>query len=338
MNRDLLKEMIEGGYVVVQKHPLEELYIYNYSQKAQFERVWNEVTLQCRGLILDNCFNTVARPFRKFFNLGETENQYIPDEPFEVYEKMDGSLGILYWINDQPFIASRGSFNSEQAKRATTILYKKYSSGFDKLDRSKTYLFEIIYPENRIVVEYGTMEELILLAVIDNATGEESRLEDIGFPIVQRYHGVKDIQSLKCMEEANREGFVIKFSSGLRYKVKFEEYLRLHRILTQVSTITIWEYLKEGSTMDTIIDRVPDEFYDWVRKTHLQLLNNYTEIERKALAEYKEMDDRKATAAYFLSCSYPSILFYMLDKKDYSSLIWKMIRPEFSKPFANYEE
>jgi len=89
MNITALKEMIAAGYVKVNQHPTKDLFIYNYSETAQFERFWNEVTLQCRGLILDANYTIMARPFPKFFNLEELVNEPIPNLPFEVYEKMD---------------------------------------------------------------------------------------------------------------------------------------------------------------------------------------------------------------------------------------------------------
>jgi RNA ligase len=333
-NIELLNQMLEAGYLEVQRHPEHNLYIYNYSPKVQYERVWNEVTLACRGLILNENYEIVARPFAKFFNLGEQENQVLPNEPFEVFEKMDGSLGILYWIDDKPFVASRGSFASEQSDKANELLYSKYKHALDKLEKGKTYLFEIIYPQNRIVVDYGDMEELVLLAIIDNETGLDLPLETIGFPIVKKYHGIKDIMTLKELEEANKEGFVVKFASGLRYKIKFEEYLRLHRLVTQVSTISIWEYMKENQSFDEILDRVPDEFYDWVKKTVDELNTAFKEIENQCLKDFKVLESRKETALYFMTCKYPSVLFSMLDKNNYAPIIWKMIRPEFQKAFA----
>ena len=121
-----LNSHIEAGWIRVQKHPDHDLFIYNYTQAAQYARTWDEITLNCRGLILDNRMNTIARPFRKFFNLGEMENQIIPDEPFEVFEKLDGSLGIMYWIDGEAFIASRGSFASKQSAVANQMLHSKY--------------------------------------------------------------------------------------------------------------------------------------------------------------------------------------------------------------------
>ena len=330
--------MIEQGYVQMQKHPAADLFIYNYTAKAQYERVWNDVTLQCRGLILDGNENVVARPFHKFFNLDEMENQFIPDEPFEVYEKLDGSLGILYWHNNEAYIATRGSFTSVQAEKANAILKARYSSSVSNLDKSKTYLFEIIYRENRIVVDYGQMEDLILLAIVDTKTGREEDLVEIGFPLVHRYDGIDDLRILKSLEQSNKEGFVIKFKTGLRYKVKFEEYVRIHRIVTRVSSVSVWEFLKEGKPLDELLDRVPDEFYDWVKRTRSELLKQYEAVEEKAKSEFMVLPSRKENALYFQKCSYPSIMFNMLDQKDYSETIWKMIRPQFEKPFATDEE
>lgn len=334
----LLQEMITEGYVNVQKHPQANLFIYNYSAKAQYDRVWNDVTLHCRGLILDDKDNVIARPFKKFFNLGEHENQIIPNEGFEVYEKMDGSLGILYWHNNAPYIATRGSFTSPQSVKANEILQTKYAHLTAGLDQGKTYLFEIIYPENRIVVDYGETEDLVLLSVIDKQTGTDQPIEGYGFKTVKKYNGLNDIEALAALEEDNKEGFVICFASGLRYKVKFAEYVRIHRIITQVSTISIWEYLKEGKSLNELIERVPDEFYDWVKKTNATLMDAYHAIEAQAKADFKILETRKETALYFMQCKYPTVLFNMLDKRDYSQAIWKMLRPQYSRPFMNTEE
>ncbi|MCD6066974.1 MAG: hypothetical protein K0S33_1800 [Bacteroidetes bacterium] len=338
MNTELLNKMMAEGYVVTQKHPNEKLFIYNYTQSAQFERVWNEVTLQCRGLIMDENFSVVARPFTKFFNLGEHENQEIPNEKFEVYEKMDGSLGILYWNDDKPAIATRGSFTSKQSVKATEMLHEKYAHTFSLLDKTKTYLFEIIYPENRIVVNYGEQEDLVLLAITDNATGKDVPLSDIGFTLVKRYDGINSLQALKELEEENKEGFVIKFEGGIRYKVKFDDYVRIHRVVTQVSSLNIWEYLKENKPLNEVLERVPDEFFNWVRETVDRMHANFAEIEAVAKAEYKELEDRKETAIYFQTCKYPQVLFAMLDKKDHSRVIWKMLKPEYERPFQNNAE
>ncbi len=142
MNKLLLKQMIDEGYVMVQKHPNADLFIYNYSRKCQYERNWNEITLLTRGLILDGDMNIVARPYKKFFNIEEHTPEQIPNLPFEIYEKLDGSLGILFNYKNEWIIASRGSFTSDQAIKATEML-KNYD--MSNLNKEYTYIFEIIY-------------------------------------------------------------------------------------------------------------------------------------------------------------------------------------------------
>lgn len=338
MNKKLLKKMIDEGYVKVTKHPDEDLFIYNYTPRTQYEYVWNEVTINCRGIIMDKDENILTNPFQKIFNMEELVNKKIeiPKEEFEVYDKMDGSLGILYWIKDKPFIATRGSFTSEQAKRGTKILYEKYSHLFDKLDKDKTYLFEIIYPENRIVVDYGNIEDLILLAIRSTRTGNYFDIEQTSFNTVKRYNGIKDYHKLRDLNEDNNEGFIVRFDSGFMMKLKYEEYKRLHKILTNVSNKSIWELLSKGENLNELIEKVPDEFYDWVRSVERELKNKYNEILEECDRVFLESDKfitRKEFAIHVKSQKYPHILFQMNDKKDYKNSIWRLIKPEYSKPF-----
>src|SRR5690606_32454323 len=130
---------------------------------CDYDGHWNDVTLNCRGLVIQDDGAIIARPLRKFFNYGELERRGLqaPSGPFEVYEKEDGCLGIVYYYAGDWHIATRGSFTSWQAQRAQKIL-----DGLNTriLHPSFTYLFEIILPDFRIVVDYGGAEELVLLA------------------------------------------------------------------------------------------------------------------------------------------------------------------------------
>lgn len=335
MNKELLLRHIENKLVSVQKHPTSDLYIYNYTQTVQFNRLWDEVTTMTRGLIMDKEMNIVSRPFNKFFNISEHTPEEIPNLPFEVYEKMDGSLGVFYWLGDELFIASKGSFNSDQSVHANIILSTKYGGIKDRMDKSKTYLVEIIYPENRIVCNYGDMDDLVLIAVRDTATGLDLPLEDIGLPIVKRYDGINNLSELKALEEDNKEGFVVKFSNGFRVKVKFDEYIRLHRIVTGVSNLSVWEYLSEGKPFDELLDRVPDEFYNWLHTTANDLKGKYEAIRNDVEEDFYKIVDRKAFAEAAKLNENTSLLFTRLNSYSNSldKQIWKKIKPQFSKPF-----
>jgi len=338
-----LETLINEGYISRQKHPRLELFIYNYTAAAQYQRVWNDWTLACRGLIMDAEYNVIARPFGKFFNLEECESAgiKIPQEDFQVYEKLDGSLGILYWENDQPAIATRGSFASDQALFATNNLLPKYNQHISELDKNFTYLFEIIYPENRIVLDYGDTEKLVLLAVIETKTGDEKNIENANWSDKAKiYDGITDLNTISKMEKNNEEGFVIRFESGLRVKYKFSEYKRLHRILTGISKRNIWEMLKNGENFDVLLENVPDEFYDWVKQTKSEIEIEYQKLLNMALLAIQTDNlasiDRKS-AAIAINQKHKQIaalIFTLLDKKDPKDQIFKMIRPEAQKPFS----
>ena len=114
---------------------------------------------------------------------------------------------------------------SEQSGRGTQMLHSRYAHTFANLHRDRTYLFEIIYPQNKIVVNYGDREDLILLAVIDNLAGQDYPLDDyigLGFPVVKRFTGLSALDKLKSDADNpandNSEGYVVRFRSGLRIK------------------------------------------------------------------------------------------------------------------------
>lgn len=358
--------LIDEGYISVQKHSEADYFIYNYTPKTVYESKWNEFTLQCRGLILNSKNVVVARPFKKFFNCQEYLNvsgklelpkELMNDEACEVFEKVDGSLGVLYHLpSGEPRIATRGSFNSEQAIKATEILNKKYRAF--NFDEEYTFLFEIIYPSNRIVVDYGNMEDLILLGAIHKETGEEapfSMLQEysilMSVPLVESYNFGSVNQTLRFMKEQpqkNSEGFVVKYKSGLRVKIKYEEYCRLHKLLTGVNEKTIWEILRAGQNVDQFIEQVPDEFYNWFKSVKEELERKFKSIHIKVLLACEQLDKitdlnpdasqkeiRKKQAEVILEHYKPlsAPIFSCLNGHDHSDLIWKMIKPSHSKAF-----
>lgn len=338
---DLVKEMVDLGYINVRKHPEFDLYIYNYSKLAEFEHKWNDATELCRGIICDKDMNVVARPFTKFYLYEEiVDKSIIPDLPFEVYEKLDGSLGILYFYDGKPYIATRGSFESEQAKHATDLLYTKYKDNLHLLDQSKTYLFEIIYKDNNspLVVDYGDTDDIFLIGVIDIETGIESDIYDYKhiFKTTTKYEHVKDYLNYRDESDGkNREGFVIKFSNGFRMKLKFAEYFELHSLVSHLTDKAVVDAMLTG-TIDQLKQRIlglSEEAQIYFCKLVEDLTAKYKQIEDKCKSEYKykEFLSEKEMAQYFLTCKYNAVLFAMKNKKDYSKIIWKIIKNDLSK-------
>jgi RNA ligase len=335
---EILNQYHGQGLLYKQVHPTLPLTIWNYAEKVQYESLWDHVTSQCRGLVTDDEGNVVARPFNKFFNV--EEGKHTPTSEFDVYEKMDGSLGILFFYENEWVFASRGSFTSEQALKFKEIFTKKYKTSH--LYIPNTYLFEIIYPENRIVVDYGDTEDVVMLGEIDTKSGEELDLNHYTssiFNVVKKYDGISDYSTLKGMVKNNAEGFVVRFSNGERMKIKGDEYIRLHKIMTNLSTTAVWEVLYNGGSMDELLKDVPDEFYNKIKEyeeklrfqfngidTDYKIFFNHIQIKVKEVG-----GDRANFASLAKEYTYPSLIFGLLDGKDISPTIWKIVKPEFKK-------
>lgn len=345
---DELNAQIEAKMVKATPHPSGKLTIYNYTQMASFTpQLWNGVTDLCRGLIVDKDGELVSRGFSKFWNLNdlrhpETLMENLPSTPPTLTRKMDGSLGILYWLDGLPAIATRGSFTSDQSRWATKWINDRcmgdWPSGF-------TPLFEIIYPENQIVVRYD-YSGLVLLAMVDIETGEEMSYEELTFWAERNFVRIVDkfdkpLSECALEDVPNEEGYVAAWersgTTPLRVKIKYSAYCRIHKLLTQTSAIGVWEMLRDGQDIEDLMVDVPVEFSMWIRGIESKLRSEFKAIENAALVAMLEYEgeknianpeDKKAFALYAVTKGpLTPILFAMVTGKQYAPIIWKSIRP-----------
>lgn len=291
---NLLWEMMAQGYVRERVHPELPLRILNYSEKTAYEGAWNEVTRKCRGLIYDlDTSEVVARPFEKFFNWGEPNAPELDlHAPAVVTDKADGSLGVIFPTPDGYEIATRGSFTSEQAIHATAVLRERYAEWEPPV--GCTTLVEIVYPTNRIVVDYEGLDDLIYIASVRIADGgiepghwPGPRIEEMAYESLD--------EALAAEPRPNREGVVVYFPDlGVRVKLKQADYMALHRILTGTNARNVWEFAAVRACRNLISEPkhwgsylgidparaeqllavgddwleeagIPDEFYSWVQ-------------------------------------------------------------------------
>ena len=259
---DGLRREVATGNVVSTSDGALELYLY--STKCIYERRWNLFSMIARGLVLEpGARRVVATAFPKFFNYGEVVTA-VPDLPFEVTEKVDGSLVVIFHYGGRWRATTKGAFASEQAAWATRHLNERLAPG--ALEPGTTYLCEAIYRANRIVVPYA-FEGLVLLAAYDER-GEEldrARLAQAAAASGMRVVGAHAFDSLDELVAAtaalglDREGFVVRFSNGMRLKLKGEEYLRVHRTMSQCGPLAIWEAMMAGTDLDAVRRDLPEE-------------------------------------------------------------------------------
>jgi RNA ligase len=344
VDRATFKKAIEAKYIKPQSHPDVPYTIYNYTDACTWDQAWDEATLNCRGLIVDDDGNIVARGMPKFFN---SDQQQAPvfslDDEVIVSDKMDGSLGVLYYLPDYTeAIATRGSFTSEQAIWATN--WWRANRPNLALEAGKTYLFEIIYPENRVVVDYGDKEELVFLGTVDNETG----LFEPGWVsepyCAPRYTYKTWGEVLAAPERENAEGFVVtRKSDGAMVKVKYEDYKRLHKYMTRITERHVWECLMEDRSLDAEFAGAPDEFHFWIREVatrlneefdlrHMRLIKSYRAIRfGEGEASFEVEDPREAKKNFALAVKDEkdkSYYFSMFEDRTIIPQLWKEMKPE----------
>lgn len=372
-----LTEHLKNGTVGRQYHPTLPLVIYNYTHTAQFTPgIWGDDVIDyCRGLIVNTeTQEVVSRPFKKFHNLNtpdisETQMENIVvhfvGKPPVVTEKMDGSLGVFWRLGDEWGIATRGSFTSPQAQWATAWYKAKVAEGVLKPFKGThwTPLFEIIFKENQIVVSYD-FEGLVLLGFVHKYDGFEA--EDVaalgaeygftGDRLVKNYGKVefgKKYAERLPKSESNREGYVLSFNRGyeppLKVKVKFDEYCKLHKIVTGLNPRTLWEVLSKGADLE-IRGQLPEQFQKWLKSWEDRFVKDYNHLYFASCNIYAgrpkatELDDvrslRKKYALYFkqatgklenpeIAAKVQPILFTMLNDNsaETNELIWDLIKP-----------
>jgi len=357
-----IEQYVASGKVSKRKHPTLPLNIYTYSKLTEINNEWDEITAMCRGLILDLNGNVVGNPWPKFFNIEQTGGsahikklwshpeighdvikhkgtEYkIPAVDYVAYEKMDGSIlyGCRYF--DQMVLASKGSFESDQVKVGEKILKEKYPTFM--VPEGHTFIWEIIYPANRIVVDYGDMCDLVLLGIrntdlnMDWFGYKESWLKIFPRPTVYE----KTIEELLVEKDRkdfiNKEGFVIHFENGEKVKIKYEAYFDLHKIMTNVTSKDILEALEKGDSVVAFCEQkdIPDEMLDEIKAVEKDFINRYAKIEEDCkyyLSVALDKRERKAQAKNvmeFTPENLRGIVFAMLDNKDYSKMIFTLLK------------
>lgn len=275
-----------AGLIDISEHPDPDVpYVtLDYSRQAQFANAWNEITVNARGLIINTeTGEIVARPFRKFFNYGQPApgfDEFDMSGPVVVTNKEDGSMGILYTNPDgTPGVATRGSMSSEQAKHASELYRERYEGKWTPRP-DVTYLYEVIYPENRVVVDYGKKDDLVLIGAVDKNTGKSIPLNELNEwkgERAKQYEFNSLTDALQTPVDPDKEGYVVHFTDNdQRVKIKGENYLRLHKIMTNITAVGIWEKTKDDPT-DSWVHELPDEFGAGVKKYADSLRLQYNE-------------------------------------------------------------
>lgn len=354
--------------VVPHPDPAADLFLLDYTARAQYQQAWDQSPrlLDCRGLVVNGGGAVVAKPLRKFFNAGErpeTRLEHLAGlgTP-EVTHKLDGSMCLTYPYAGGYRLTTRGSFTSNQAVRATAIWDARHAASLsDRLDAGLTYVFELIGPDNRVIVRY-TRESLVLIGLVVTATGRELSYGEVrreasrlGLPCVEEEPrpegGWDDWQALIAEQRANFEGFVLFWPAhNLRVKIKLAEYVRLHRLVTGLSEHVVWEHLRDGADLEALRANLPEEILPWLDATAANLAQRHATLDaavqrvvalvRAAGLDPADRSNRRAMAELVAreGGAVRPAAFRALDGKEYGSLLWKLLEPRGAEPLRATEE
>lgn len=312
--------------------------LFNYRRPDE----WNEFELMSRGLILNASTGCViARPFDKFFNWHE-QGRVGSGRIVNIMEKLDGSLGIIYRdpSDYKVKVATRGSFTSPQAEWATQFLQANYDTRRLPVN-TYTLLVEIIYPDNRIVVDYGQTEGLVLLAAREMESGDYVTFfpdlymlaHDLDFvlPRVYDFNSLTDLITATGAEQfQDTEGWVVELSDGSRWKFKTDQYREIHRLIQSMSPKRIVSMIRQGEDVAEWVWRLPQPYRGQAAQMVEELWEQrdavYTAITTffyQVPAEVLKVRKKYAQHVFQHCPEYSAALFDLYDQKPIEDLIWE---------------
>ena len=215
--------------------PIRELYDY--------ERYLRSVRRELRGIIFDsNTGNIIRRPFHKFFNVNEREEtqDHVIDlsRPHAILEKLDGSIIAPFFANGELIWGTKMGA-TDVAKPVGDFVDDDYIDfAVFCISNGMTPIFEWCSRKQRIVLDYGSEDQLILTAVRNMTTGGYIKYftlskwaSEYNIPVVRQFEPQTDMKAfleyVRDLEDL--EGFVVRFDDGHMLKLKCHWYIQIHK-------------------------------------------------------------------------------------------------------------
>ncbi|WTW93315.1 T4 RnlA family RNA ligase [Streptomycetaceae bacterium NBC_01309] len=360
---------VAAGHVRRRRDPraLRPSSIYDYRIKCQAEDHWTPVTTRSRGLVVDDTTGDVlAAGFPKFFDhdrhrAGSPFAPALPrDEPFEVYDKLDGHLINVYHHAGAWRVTGRGSFHGEHVDRAAWWFAGRDTAA---LRPGTTYLAELVGGEHRIVVDHGARTDLVLLGAYGPDLVEVPFAEcadawramggsvvpvrpaDRAPPFAELLRLARNNLDLdgNPVSGTEREGWVVRFASGLRVKVKLADHVRVRAMLGRANTFGVWQVLAAGRDPALVFEGIPEEYRPDLllrvaaeRRGHAWWIARAEAVFAEVLAVAGPTPDRAAfarcAAAHPDFDQFKPLLFLLFDGHPLDACAWRQRRPLFNAP------
>lgn len=259
---------------------------------------------ECRGITFCNeTGKVVARKLEKFFNAGErpeTDPALLDfGQPHVILDKLDGSMITPYLREDGSIEMHTKMGATDVARPVNNFVRDTHYVTFMKeaLEEGATPIFEWCSRANRIVIDYP-VDRLVLLAVRDNVTGKYLPYEDMtawaghyGVEVVRQFAGTaNNMRELldQAADLTGAEGWIVRFDDGHMVKVKGDEYLELHRAVSDLANEkNIWKIVL-GETGDDFKSRLAEDQRDAFTTFEGQLNNAVVDLAEDLLGVYTD--------------------------------------------------
>lgn len=289
---------------------------------------YNGFYRECRSVVIDvvnDCL--VLSPFKKFFNINELEetsldniqNKIAKAKTVEFSDKLDGSMQSATWYNGEIVMAGSQAINPANSWRLQDG-YKMIRElpGYELMLKdhpNTTFIFEYISLKDAHVVKYTKEQEgLYLIGIRSNTTGVEFSYKAV-IETAEMYNIPKTevfdktlgqlMNELDDKSSDEAEGFVINID-GYRVKLKYNDYVHIHRVLTKLSSINLVIRSIADGQYDDLLAKLPMAYHDNVKKI-AAIVMNYVKETEKQIGEYYNSapKDNKKEFMMYVATSVP---------------------------------
>lgn len=257
----------------VKNHGKYQSIDYVYATKDSFD---SPLAQECRGIKFDSDNQVLARPFHKFFNRGERDDERKDFSKPRLLEKYDGCLVHTALLEGQARLMTIGGITDYSLKAEEW--FNPFFMNKEEL-KHFTFIFEFL-GYHCGVIRYDK-PALILLAVRNNISGYYLDIEkykdiatkyNVSFP---REYFTSDLAHVK--DWVDKEGIVLVWPDGYRMKVKSDDYVLKHRTKDSLT--------EEKNVLELVIRGEIDDLASLVSQREFSALKNYQDKVERNLDE-----------------------------------------------------
>ena len=238
---------------------------------------------ECRSIVINVVSDEIAiLPFNKFFNINELDETNIDvvkermlnAKSIEITDKLDGSMQCGRFYNNKIIMSGSKSLSVNDSWRLADG-YKMLTTNENYVQMlaenpDLTFIFEYLSYEDSHVVIYSEDDYGLHLIGVRNTITGELYSYNVMLDYAKKYN-VKTttlfvdktldeiMDSLDDYKSNEKEGFVLNIDNFM-VKIKYNDYVAMHKILSQISSINLIIKAIGDGIFDDFISKIPTSY------------------------------------------------------------------------------